>query len=71
VTVNSAIMHFANPAPPFGGIGESGMGAYHGEAGVRVFQHHEPVLQRSTRPDPSVAYPPFNQLKKRLPRRLL
>ena len=71
VTVNGTIMHLTNPALPFGGIGESGMGAYHGESGVRVFQHLEPVLHRSTRLDPSIAYPPYTERKKKLLRRFL
>ena len=71
VTVNGTIMHLTNPALPFGGIGESGMGAYHGESGVRVFQHLEPVLRRSTKMDPSIAYPPYTERKKKLLRRFL
>ncbi len=71
VTVNGTIMHLTNPRLPFGGVGESGMGGYHGKAGVRVFQHLKPVLLRGTMIDPSIAYPPFTERKLRLFRKVL
>ena len=71
VTVNGTILHFTNPHLPFGGIGESGMGAYHGESGVRLFQHRKPVLTRGTALDPSLPYPPYSDLKAALFRRIL
>jgi len=71
VTVNGTLLHLTNPHLPFGGVGESGIGAYHGMAGVRVFQHLKPVLSRGTRPDPRVAYPPYTKTKLRIIRRLL
>ena len=71
VTVNGTIMHFSNPNLPFGGIGESGMGGYHGKAGVRLFQHMKPVLTRGTKMDPSIAYPPYTDRKAKIFRRVL
>ena len=71
VTVNGTIMHLTNPHLPFGGIGESGMGGYHGRSGVRLFQHMKPVLSRGTRIDPSLAYPPYTDRKMRIFRRVL
>lgn len=71
VTVNGTLMHLTSPNLPFGGIGESGMGAYHGEAGVRVFQHLKPVLARSTKVDPSLAYPPYTERKAKIFRKVL
>jgi aldehyde dehydrogenase (NAD+) len=47
------------------------MGAYHGEAGVRVFQHLKPVLARSTKVDPSLAYPPYTERKAKIFRKVL
>lgn len=44
---------------PFGGIGTSGMGAYHGEAGFLTFSHQRCVIRRPLRPDPPVRYPPY------------
>ena len=71
VTVNGTIVHLTNPELPFGGVGESGMGSYHGEASVRVFQHLKPVLARSTKVDPSIAYPPYTERKAKLLRRFV
>ena len=71
VTVNGTLMHITSPHLPFGGIGESGMGGYHGKAGVRIFQHLKPVLTRGTRIDPSIAYPPYTERKAKLLRRFV
>ena len=70
VTVNHALMHVAVPGLPFGGVGPSGMGAYHGKAGFDTFSHAKPVLRRTFRPDPRIAYPPYTALKQRLLKRL-
>ena len=71
VTVNGTMLHFTNPHLPFGGVGASGMGGYHGEAGVRLFQHLKPVLTRGTAIDPSLPYPPYNARKAGIFRRIL
>ena len=71
VTVNGTLLHITNPNLPFGGIGESGMGTYHGKQSVRVFQHMKPVLTRGTRIDPSLPYPPYNERKARIFRKVL
>jgi aldehyde dehydrogenase (NAD+) len=71
VTVNGTLMHITNPNLPFGGVGESGMGAYHGKSGVRIFQHMKPVLTRSTKIDPTLAYPPYTARKAKLFRKFL
>lgn len=46
--VNDAVMHITNPKLPFGGVGNSGMGAYHGEAGFKAFTHYKSVLDKPT-----------------------
>ena len=71
VTVNGTIMHITSPHLPFGGIGESGTGAYHGQASVDLFQHLKPVLTRTTKIDPSIAYPPYTKRKLKILRRVL
>ncbi len=63
VTVNGTIFHMTGQYLPFGGVGESGMGAYHGRSGVDTFQHLKPVLKRSTRVDAPLAYPPYTKRK--------
>ena len=47
VTVNDTLLHYAQESLPFGGIGESGLGAYHGEAGFKAFSHMKPVFRQS------------------------
>jgi len=69
VGVNNTLLHIAPPDLPFGGVGQSGMGAYHGQAGFDTFSHLRSVYDRGVRPDPSVIYPPFRGLKERLIKR--
>ena len=45
--INEAIMHIANPKLPFGGVGNSGIGSYHGEAGFKSFTHYKSILDKS------------------------
>ena len=71
VCVNATLYHVAVPKLPLGGVGESGMGAYHGKASFDVFSHAKPVLKKATRPDPDLAYPPYTAKKERLMRRFL
>jgi aldehyde dehydrogenase (NAD+) len=71
VTVNGTLLHLAVPELPFGGVGPSGMGAYHGRAGFDTFSHRKGVLDRATRPDPPVTYPPYSRWKQRLLRKVL
>ncbi|HEY8153526.1 MAG TPA: aldehyde dehydrogenase family protein [Myxococcota bacterium] len=70
VCVNSTLFHIANPELPFGGVGPSGMGAYHGRATFELFSHHKSVLTRGTRFDPKLMYPPYTKLKAALLKRL-
>ena len=69
--INHTILHLGVPDLPFGGVGESGMGAYHGKWGFEELSHRKSVLERPTSFDPPVAYPPFGKLKKRLVRAVL
>ena len=69
--VNHVVYQVAAPALPFGGVGPSGMGAYHGRAGFETFSHRRSVLSKPTWIDPPVAYPPFTDLKRRVIRRFL
>jgi aldehyde dehydrogenase (NAD+) len=71
VCVNATVLHFGVPDLPFGGVGESGMGSYHGRAGFDSFSHRKPVLSKPSRLDPPVAYPPYRGWKQRLTRRVI
>jgi len=69
--LNHVIWQVANPNLPFGGVGPSGTGAYHGRYSFETFSHRKAVVEKSTRFDPKFAYPPFGRLKAALMRRLL
>ena len=71
VTLNHAVLHLAVPDLPFGGVGASGMGAYHGKAGFDTFSHRKAVLTKRTRPDPALLYPPYTPTKRKIIRTLL
>jgi aldehyde dehydrogenase (NAD+) len=58
VCINDVVNHIVPKEMPFGGIGRSGMGQYHGKASFDCFTHYRSVLTRSTRFDPGYAYPP-------------
>jgi len=57
--INDTIMHVSNPNMPFGGVGNSGMGCYHGKFSFDAFSHHRSILQKTTIFNPSIAYPPY------------
>ena len=57
--VNDTLTHFASPFLPFGGVGNSGMGSYHGKYGFDSFSHHKGVLKNTFRIDFPFRYPPF------------
>ena len=57
--VNNAAWHFSNHYIPFGGIGNSGIGSYHGQATFNTFTHAKAVMKTATWIDPSIKYPPF------------
>jgi len=67
--VNGTIMQLANPKLPFGGVGPSGMGAYHGRHSFETFSHRKSVLRRKLKRDPKMMYPPYGSLKTRLAKR--
>jgi aldehyde dehydrogenase (NAD+) len=56
--VNDVVSHMIGAGLPFGGLGESGMGAYHGRAGFEAFSHQRAVLRRATWLDLPFRYPP-------------
>ena len=71
VCINGTVLQIATPGLPFGGVGASGMGAYHGTFGFETFSHLKGVLDRATWFDPSFTYPPYTKLKDRILRKLL
>ena len=65
-TINDTLMHFGNKNIPFGGIGASGMGSYHGYNSFETFSHSKGVVKRSTIIDLSFRYPPYTKKKSKL-----
>jgi len=57
--INDTMMHFGNPALPFGGKGQSGMGKYQGKWGYDTFSHKKSILKKPTWLDFSIRYPPY------------
>lgn len=69
--VNNTIIHLANPHLPFGGIGTSGMGNYHGKDSFDTFSHQKSILDSDTWIDPSIKYPPYSSRKMKWIKKLL
>ena len=63
VCINDLLFQASLPGLPFGGIGSSGFGAYHGKAGFDTFSFKRSVLKRSLYPDPDLRYPPYTGKK--------
>jgi aldehyde dehydrogenase (NAD+) len=62
--LNDTIIQVVNPRLPFGGVGHSGMGAYHGKFGFQTFSHQKSIVKRPTWTDPNLRYAPYkNKLK--------
>ena len=72
VCINATLIHLANHHLPFGGVGESGMGSYHGHHGFETFSHHKAVLQQSW-PGHFLKflYPPYNGWKLKLVQKMI
>ncbi|NTW69557.1 MAG: aldehyde dehydrogenase family protein [Chlorobiaceae bacterium] len=66
VCINDLLFQASLHTLPFGGLGSSGFGAYHGRAGFDTFSFQRSILQRSLYPDPDLRYPPYGSLKFRL-----
>jgi aldehyde dehydrogenase (NAD+) len=71
VCVNDTMVQIFNPELPFGGVGASGLGAYHGRAGFETFSHRRAVLERSTRLDVIPRYPPYDESRLKWIRRVM
>ena len=69
--VNDVVIHLATSAMGFGGVGESGMGAYHGRVGFETFSHPKSILKKGRGPDLPVRYRPYAPWKEMLLRKFL
>ncbi len=71
MVINHLLFHFATNKLPFGGVGPSGMGAYHGRFGFEEFSHKKTVMTKLTRPDVGAfIYPPYTEKAFKLAKRL-
>lgn len=71
ITINDTLFHIAQPHLPFGGVGPSGIGAYHGEAGFRLFSRMTPIFHQSRINGTSLLNPPYGNRFKFLLKRLV
>jgi aldehyde dehydrogenase (NAD+) len=60
--INDTVIHLATSTMRFGGVGESGMGSYHGEAGFNAFSHVKSIVDRKTWVDAPMRYQPYNRV---------
>lgn len=69
--INDVVMHLGNDNLPFGGVGNSGMGSYHGKFGFETFSHQKAILDRATWGEPDLKYPPYTENKIKWIKKLL
>ena len=69
--VNDTMIHLASPFLPFGGVGTSGIGSYHGKKSFETLSHMKSVLKKSTKINLSFIFPPYNKEKVKLIRRFM
>ncbi len=69
--VNDTIIHLATSNMPFGGVGSSGMGGYHGKAGFDTFSHHKSIVDKKTWLDLPMRYQPYGKWNEKLVRMFL
>ncbi|MGV8914993.1 MAG: aldehyde dehydrogenase [Kaistella sp.] len=69
--INDVAMHLSNEALPFGGVGNSGIGNYHGKFGFEAFSHQKGILDRATWGEPDLKYPPYSEKKLKWIKKLL
>ncbi|MGN0663864.1 MAG: aldehyde dehydrogenase family protein, partial [Negativibacillus sp.] len=69
--VNDTIVHLATSEMGFGGVGESGMGSYHGRAGFETFSHRKSIVQQKNWLDVPLRYRPYSRQKEKLLRLFL
>lgn len=69
--INHCLLHFGDVNLPFGGIGTSGMGHYHGKASFDLFSHHQGIVEAGAWPEPGIQYPPYAPWKEKVVRKVL
>lgn len=64
ISINDSVIQISNNNLPFGGVGSSGNGAYHGKYSFRTFTYPQAILQTTTKFDTNIKYPPYSPFKK-------
>lgn len=64
--INDTIIHLATSNMPFGGVGNSGMGGYHGKEGFKTFTHYKSIVDKKTWLDLPIRYQPYSKLYDKL-----
>ena len=71
VSINDTILHLANSRLPFGGVGNSGIGSYHGEESFKTFSHKRSILKKSNIFNTTMMYPPYSEKQLNLIKKFL
>ncbi len=69
--VNDTLLHLANADLPFGGVGYSGMGNYHGKFGFDTFSHHKSLIYKTNLFEPFIKFPPYTKMKFKIAKYLM
>ena len=69
--INDVVMHLVNENVPFGGVGHSGIGNYHGEYGFDCFSHQKTVLKKPASIENNIKYPPYSNWKSKIVKKLV
>ena len=69
--INDTVIHLASSGLPFGGVGESGMGSYHGRRSFDTFTHDKSIVDKKTWMDLPIRYQPYTKGKEKLIRRFM
>ena len=69
--INDTVIHLATPHMGFGGVGESGMGSYHGKESFDTFSHRRSIVRKAFFPDLPMRYRPYTEKKDKLIRKFL
>lgn len=64
--INDVVVHVASTHMPFGGVGESGMGGYHGKSGFDTFTHYKSIVDKKLFPDLTLRYQPYSKKKEKI-----
>ncbi len=69
--INDTIMHVSNGYIPFGGVGQSGLGSYHGKTSFETFSHLKPYIRANMFFEMTLAHPPYNKTKEKIIKKVL